>query len=115
MPSIARLLLLVGAICCAATGIAGRPGPNPEPAANSVADAGRRALVLAAVGDYGRWPLWLTGAPCGGRIFDLAILLYGTDPFFTCPECAFVWHARGPKWRLIYQVLNSPAAWRQVR
>ena len=104
------LVLLVAATCCAATGAAYRL--DPSPATNALLP--RRAMVLAPVGDYGQWPTWVTGDPCGAQ-FDLGVVYYGNDSFFSCPECKFVWRARGPKWRLLYQVLNSPSAWRQVQ
>ena len=109
LSSMPWLISLVALVCCAATVTAYRP--EPPPAAHVLT---RRAMVLAPVGDSGQWPSWLTGGTCDTQ-FDLGIVHYGNDTFFSCPECKFVWHARGPKWRLVYQVLNSPSAWRQVQ
>jgi hypothetical protein len=42
------------------------------------------------------------------------VIYYGSNPFYTCEECIKVWHAKGPKWRLIYQLLTSETAWNLV-
>ncbi|KAH7624396.1 hypothetical protein Ndes2526B_g00590 [Nannochloris sp. 'desiccata'] len=65
----------------------------------------RRNILVAPVGDDWSASVWMDRPEAA--TFDIIALYFGDNATYSCPLCAAVVHAKGPKWRLYLDFSNS--------
>lgn len=79
------------------------------PPANTNAGAlARRSVVVAAVGDAWDAGAWLDRPDAA--TFSVVAIYYGRNPSYRCERCAATVHRRGPKFRLVADLLLGDEA-----
>lgn len=72
----------------------------------------RKNVLLAPVGDFWSAEKWLSHPDI--TTFDVIAIYHGDNESFSCPLCAAVFHIKGPKWRLYYELTSNDELWKPI-
>jgi hypothetical protein len=81
------------------------PAGNGSAATGTAAPGRRRNLVVSIVGDTWDEGTWLDRPEAA--TFSVVAIYYGSNRSYSCAPCAATVHWRGPKWRLIGQLMAN--------